>query len=85
MSNKPGNFITSNEQTKIRKGYWLVRSIDKERFFISEKISEHALQRVCDKVLNNRTGFDYWIDYCLGLDVNGREAWSNLDHTDNFI
>ena len=85
MSNKAGKFITSNEQTKTRKGYWLVRSSDEERFFISEKVSEPALERVCNKVLNNHTGYDYWIDYCLGYDVNGMEAWSNLDHTDSFI
>ena len=67
------------------KGYWLVRSSDKERFYIDEYINPAALERVADKVLNDRHGYDYWIDYCLGLDVNGAVAWSNLDHSDRFL
>lgn len=66
-------------------GYWLVRESDKARFFISEKISEIALEQTANKVLNDKHGYDYWIDYCFGLDVEGRAAWSNIDQTDRFI
>ena len=24
---------------------------------------------------------DWWVDYCIGLDVNGVPAWSNIDQT----
>lgn len=65
-----------------RVGYYLVHSSG--RFFISEKVSESALNSICNKVLTNRD-YLYWIDYNLGLDVDGKVAWANLDYTDNFI
>lgn len=68
-----------------RQGYWLVRDGDKERFYISERICSYSLEKVADKVLNDKTGFDYWIDYCMGLDVTGRTAWRNMDCSDYFI
>jgi hypothetical protein len=68
----------------MKPGYYLVRP-DGERFYISPRVSESALQRVCDRALSDRIGWDYWIDYCNGLDVTGRPAWSNIDHVDSFI
>lgn len=69
----------------MQQGFYLVRQSDKARFFISPTVSEPALHRVCDKVLSDRHGWDYWIDKCLGLDINGNIAWINLDCTDSFI
>lgn len=71
-------------QRQVKRGYWLVRSSDKARFYISESVSATALERVANAVLSD-TDFDYWIDYCYGVDVNGASAWSNLDHSDAFI
>jgi hypothetical protein len=40
---------------------------------------------MCDLYLTEATGWRYWVDYCHGLAVDGRPAWSNLDHTDVFL
>ena len=68
-----------------RKGYWLVRESDKQRFYISLHVSEYDLYKVAHKVLSDKTGYDYWIDYSSGLDVNGAVAWDNIDYTDKFM
>lgn len=67
------------------QGYWLVRCSDKGRFFIDKHVNPSALEKVANKVLNDKHGYNYWIDWCLGLDVNGRVAWSNLDFSDRFL
>lgn len=28
-----------------------------------------------------RSGVNWWVDYCAGLDVNGEPAWYNIDQT----
>jgi len=76
--------ILKNEIPAHKRGYWLVRDSDKARFFVSENVNEYALNRVADKVLSDRIGWGYWIDYCLGLDVHGRIAWTNLDLSEHF-
>jgi hypothetical protein len=68
-----------------KNGYWLVRGCDQARFFVSENVNEPALNRVCNKVLSEKTGWHYWIAYCHGLDVFGNESWANADFTDCFI
>jgi hypothetical protein len=70
------------EQNHSRIGYYLVHHTG--RYFISEKVNEPALNKLCNKVLSD-TDYDYWIDYSMGLDVTGRVAWVNLDLTDKFI
>lgn len=85
-SNRILKAIKKEEELNLcRKGYWLVRESDKARFFISEYKSISALEQVANKVLNDKTGYDYWIDYCLGLDVNKTPAWSNMDHSNSFF
>lgn len=74
-----------NPKIKIIRGYYLVRCSDRSRFFISEGVSVAALENVANKTLSDKHGFDYWVDYCIGYDINGVLAWSNLDHSDNFI
>ena len=66
-------------------GFWLVRDSDRSRHFISEGISETALERVCKRVLSDTDGWGYWIDRCLGRDIKGNVAWANMDWTDSFI
>ncbi len=66
-----------------RKGFYLVHISG--RLFVSEQLSEPALQRVCAAVLSDAAGWDYWVDYCLGSDINGAWAWANLDQTERFI
>lgn len=75
----------AEEEQGTRRGYWLVRESDSRRFFISDHVSTRALDRVCNATLSEAMGWGYWIDYCLGLDVDGRPAWTNVDLTDHFI
>lgn len=83
------NLATQIERNEIaagiRIGFWLVRDSDSKRFYISKNVSEQSLNKVCDKVLSDKLGWGYWIDYCMGVDVKGVVAWSNIDHTDRFI
>lgn len=67
------------------RGYWLVRNSDKERFYIGKYVNPAALERVANKVLDDKHGYGYWIDWCLGLDFAGRAAWTNLDFSDRFL
>ena len=71
------------EYSYCRMGYWLVRDFDGQRFFVSEKVDEQALEKVCNNVLTD--SYKYWIDYCFGFDVQGIPAWSNIDQIDQFI
>lgn len=71
------------EQACTRRGYYLVKN--GARHFISVGVNEAALNRVADKVLSEKTGWDYWVDFCYGPSVTGAPAWSNVDHTDSFI
>lgn len=64
-------------------GYYLVKG--DARYFIGAIISEPSLNRVAERVLSDRTGWNYWVDYCMGRDVTGRAAWANVDKTDLFI
>lgn len=64
-------------------GYYL--KIGDGFYYVSATVDIHALESVAEKVLNNKTGFNYWIDYSNGLDVTGKVAWSNLDFTDRFF
>ena len=72
------------DEAGVLRGYWLVRESDGERFYICENVSENYLNRVAKTVLTDNN-FQYWIDYCHGLDVHGRPAWNNLDCTEQFI
>ena len=68
-----------------RRRYYLVRDSDRQRFFISRQVDQQALEQVCKRHLSDQTGWNYWIDLSLGLDVRGNVAWVNLDQTDRFI
>lgn len=77
--------LTKERVDSIQQGYWLVRESDKQRYFIGREISVPALERVCEVVLGEKHGWDYWIDYCYGRDTAGRAAWANVDLTDFFF
>lgn len=66
-----------------RRGYYLVKG--DSRYWISESVDIDAMERVCDRVLNDKIGYDYWVDYSYGVDVDGRPAWSNVDQVDRFF
>lgn len=72
-----------NEANFTRPGYYLVKN--DQRFFISPTVNESSLDKVCNRVLSELKGWDYWIDYSHGADVYGEPAWSNCDQTDLFI
>ena len=74
---------TESESKCTRRGYYLVKG--NERHFISASVSESALNKVCDHVLSDKKGWDYWVDFSYGADVNGKSAWANIDQTDRFI
>ena len=67
-----------------KKGYWLVRSSDHVRFFISEQVDCLALERVADKYLADNN-YQYSIEYCMGLDIQGRIVWANNTFDNLFI
>lgn len=71
------------EAKQLRPGYYLVKG--DARHFVSPDVNPSALERVCDRVLSDAKGWDYWIDYSHGPDVHGNPAWSNVDQTDRFI
>jgi len=71
------------EAKHLRPGYYVVKGCD--RHYVSPDLNASALERVCDRVLSDSKGWDYWVDYCYGPDVTGKPAWSNIDHTDWFI
>ena len=73
----------SIQSTGEAKGYYL-RTGDKF-YFISKSVDLSALERVASQVLNDKVGYEYWVDYSSGLDVEGKIAWSNLDYTDRFF
>ena len=77
--------VTEREQERAgtRPGYYLVKG--DARHFISESVNPAALTRVADKVLSDRAGWDYWIDYLQGLDIHRNPHWSNVDQSDRFI
>ena len=67
----------------LRRGYYLVKGA--ARYFVSETVDEAALNRVCDRVLSDAKGWNYWVDYSHGPSVTGAPAWANIDQTDRFI
>jgi len=71
------------EARGFRRGYYLVHN--HERHYISETVDLSALERVADRVLSDKTGWDYWIDYSHGPDTNNAPAWANIDQTDAFF
>ncbi len=64
-------------------GYWLVTP--RGRFYISPNVDLSALEIVCRRELRESEGWEYWIDFCNGPDVDGRAAWVNLDLTERFF
>ena len=64
-------------------GYYVV--VEDKRYFVSEKVDTDALNTVLEPLLNKHNGYDYWIDYSCGADVDGKPAWVNLDYSDKFI
>ena len=67
----------------LRQGYYLVKG--ESRHYISATVSEHALNRVATRVLSDKVGWNYWVDYSHGADVFGNPAWANIDQTDRFL
>jgi hypothetical protein len=72
------------EANHTRKGFYLVLPSG-ARHFISESVNPSALERLCDKHLTEATGWEYWIDYSLGVDVEGNPAWVNLNLSYRFL
>lgn len=71
------------EAAGTRPGYYLVKG--GARHFIAATVNVAALERVADRVLSEKKGWNYWIDYSHGVDINGNAAWDCLDHTGRFI
>ena len=72
-------------ETGKTPGYYLVLPNGK-RVCIGQNIHEarRNVDRACNRYLT-APDFEYWIDYSHGVGIDGRIAWSNLDHTDNII
>ena len=83
---KPGEYITGTHNTKTIKGYYLVLP-NGDRHWMGETIHEAArtIDKACDKYLNDKDGWQYWVDYCYGYDVKGNLAWANADQSDSIL
>ena len=55
---------------------------DGERRYISSRVDPDALNRLLDKI---DTDWRCWVDRCIGVLVDGKPAWVNLDQWDRFI
>ena len=75
-----------NPKVEVVRGYYLVLP-NKNRHWMGE--TEHAaakaLDKMCDKYLTESTGWEYWIDWCMGYDVRGKLAWANVDQADTIL
>lgn len=67
----------------IKPGYYFKYAAGNP-VFISAKINLEALEKVADKILNDKIGYEYWIDYSSGIDTAGNPAWANMDYSDDF-
>ena len=77
-------FSTGPKSThEVIRGYYLVLP-NGDRHWIGETIHEAAMamDKVCDKYLSAKEGWQYWVDYCHGYDVKGNLAWANMDQSD---
>lgn len=74
-----------NMPREVVKGYYFVKG--DLRHWIGETTQEAylGLEKIADKYLNDKDGYNYWIDYCYGFDVKGCYAWMNLDNTDTIL
>lgn len=65
----------------MRPGYYLVA--EGKRHWISHGLNEGALCKLLDRLYPEDMPH-WWIDYCIGADIDGRPAWMNLDYTEAF-
>ena len=68
---------------KVINGYYLVLPCG-DRYWLGLEVytAAMALDKACDKYLSAKSGWQYWVDYCMGYDVEGNLAWANIDQTD---
>ena len=86
-SRKVKVFSTGPKITQeVIRGYYLVLPSG-DRHWIGETTYDaaRAIDKVCDKHLIAKDGWQYWVDYCYGYDVKGNLAWANVDHTDTIL
>ena len=84
-NSKPSKYITTSAHNRTGvRGYYLVLP-NKDRHWMGETMhsSAKALDKMCDKYLSDAIGWDYWIDWCMGYDVQGKLAWANMDQSDS--
>lgn len=75
-----------NVPREVVEGYYLVLpNGDRHWFALGGDAAAYLLESACEKYLNDKIGYDYWVDYCFGYDVDRKLAWANIDHTDSFI
>ena len=80
-------FSTGPKSThEVIRGYYLVLP-NGDRHWMGETINDaaRAIEKVCDKYLSAKDGYEYWVDYCHGYDVKNNLAWANVDQTDNIL
>ncbi len=67
----------------IIDGYYIV--VKGESYFLGRNrdIAAEVLDRDADKYLNESNGYNYYIDYCFGYDVDGRLLWSEFDRSND--
>lgn len=72
-----------NPKVTVIKGYYLVLPNSDRHWLGGDKYTAaKALEKACDKYLSDKTGYNYWVDWCYGYDVHHALAWDNMDHSD---
>ena len=77
-------FSTGPKSThEVIRGYYFVL-LSGDSHWIGETTHEAAMaiEKVCDKYLSAKEGWQYWVDYCYGYDEKDNLAWANVDQSD---
>jgi hypothetical protein len=66
-------------------GFWLVVPSKSLRIWLAASVE--AAANCLDDAIGRHAGVkpSWWIDRCLGPDVDGNPAWVNLDHAERLL
>lgn len=76
MESVRGYYFVCKDKQGVECRYWMGETF--EEAFVEFEI-------MGDKYLGEHNNYEYWIDFCLGYDIDRRLTWSNLDHSDRFL
>jgi hypothetical protein len=71
-----GFYFICKDKTGEENRYWMGEGLD---------AALRKFDNFGDKYLNEHNRYFYTIDFCLGYDIKGCLAWSNIDFSEKFI